>query len=110
MTEPRYQLPQLDLFTPCAVHACDFPVVEAEKVCAGCLDEFGDMLRPAAPCTPTQPEPAHSTGIPERNTPPRIAHPAEPHRKANQRCWLCEERRTCTKVHGQWECGDCMRV
>ncbi len=33
-----------------------------------------------------------------------------PQRKANQRCWLCEERRTCTKAERGWECGTCQQV
>ncbi|AWK76204.1 hypothetical protein CBI38_32410 (plasmid) [Rhodococcus oxybenzonivorans] len=84
MTEPRHQLTQLDLFTPCAIPTCETSVTEFGDVRTGCLEEFGHMLRPAAPCAPTQLEPADSGGIPERNTQPRAAHPAEPERKANQ--------------------------
>lgn len=34
----------------------------------------------------------------------------EPERKANQRCWLCEERRTCTKQAHGWECDVCLKI
>ncbi|MFZ2178213.1 MAG: hypothetical protein WAW17_30150, partial [Rhodococcus sp. (in: high G+C Gram-positive bacteria)] len=111
MTDPRHQLPQLDLFTPCAVHACDVPVVEPGDVCTGCQDAFGHMLqpRPTAPCVSPQFEPAHSAGIPERNRPSPTAGASEPTRRANQTCWLCEQRRTCKTVRGRWECRVCTR-
>lgn len=34
----------------------------------------------------------------------------DPERKANQRCWLCEERRTCTRQVRGWECDVCREV
>lgn len=33
-----------------------------------------------------------------------------PERKANQRCWMCEERRTCTKQSRGWECDTCREI
>jgi hypothetical protein len=36
--------------------------------------------------------------------------PEEPERKANQRCWMCEERRTCTKQANGWECDACREI
>jgi len=38
----------------------------------------------------------------------RIADGREP--KRNQLCWLCEQRRTCTKQPGGWECEACRGV
>lgn len=35
---------------------------------------------------------------------------AEPERKANQRCWICEHRRTCTKQEHGWECAACLKI
>lgn len=32
-----------------------------------------------------------------------------PFGKANQRCWLCEQRRTCTREEHGWECKACRR-
>nr|WP_271209133.1 hypothetical protein [Rhodococcus wratislaviensis]GLK33591.1 hypothetical protein GCM10017611_04330 [Rhodococcus wratislaviensis] len=109
MTEPKPPLPQLDLFTPCAVHACDFPVVEDEEVCTGCQDAFEDMLRPrpAAPCVSPPFDPTHSAGNSEPNKTSRTSSADEFTRA--QRCWLCEQRRTCTKVRGRWECRGCTR-
>ncbi|BAH56149.1 hypothetical protein ROP_pKNR-00570 (plasmid) [Rhodococcus opacus B4] len=110
MTEPGNQLSQLDLFISCAVPTCDFPVVEPGDVCTGCQDEFGHMLRarPAAPCVSPQLDPAHSAGIPEQNRTSRTSS-ATDELTRSQRCWLCEERRTCTKVRGRWECRGCTR-
>jgi hypothetical protein len=31
-------------------------------------------------------------------------------RKRNQKCWLCEERRTCTRQPQGWECDQCRQV
>jgi hypothetical protein len=31
-------------------------------------------------------------------------------RKANQLCWLCEQRRACTKQQHGWECDTCRSV
>jgi len=30
--------------------------------------------------------------------------------KSMQQCWMCEERRTCTRIDGLWECRDCQGV
>lgn len=30
--------------------------------------------------------------------------------RPNQRCWLCEERRTCIRRPGGWECRDCRQI
>jgi hypothetical protein len=112
MTEPRHQLAQLDLFTPCAIPTCETPVIESGEVCTGCLDAFGHMLqaRSAAPCVSPQLDPAHSAGISEQNRTSRTSSASTDELKRAQRwCWLCEERRTCTKVRGRWECRGCTR-
>lgn len=31
-------------------------------------------------------------------------------RRQNQRCWLCEERRTCVKARDGWECDACTGI
>lgn len=31
-------------------------------------------------------------------------------RKANQLCWLCEERHTCTRQPNGWECDHCRNI
>ncbi|MBE7192967.1 MAG: hypothetical protein INR66_10845 [Gordonia polyisoprenivorans] len=37
----------------------------------------------------------------------QIAAEAGDLERANQRCWLCTERRTCRRISGQWECRTC---
>lgn len=34
----------------------------------------------------------------------------QPERKANQRCWMCEQRRTCTRQAHGWECDRCLEI
>lgn len=34
----------------------------------------------------------------------------KPERKAMQRCWICEQRRTCTRIAGRWECLVCEAI
>ncbi len=36
--------------------------------------------------------------------------PQEAERKANQGCWMCEERRTCSKQATGWECDTCLEI
>lgn len=31
-------------------------------------------------------------------------------RKRNQRCWMCDDRRTCTRQPQGWECDECREV
>ncbi|KAF0966401.1 hypothetical protein MLGJGCBP_00420 [Rhodococcus sp. T7] len=110
MTEPRHQLTQLDLFAPCAIPTCETPVTESGDVCTGCQNAFGHMLQPRPPApgdVSPQLEDAHTVGVPAGAIP--TASTNDPDRKANQRCWLCEERRTCQKVSGRWECRACTR-
>ena len=40
-----------------------------------------------------------------------LARPApEGERRANQVCWLCEQRRACTKQPQGWECAECQEL
>ncbi|MFC9553624.1 hypothetical protein ACFTWF_22480 [Rhodococcus sp. NPDC056960] len=85
MTDPRHPLPQLDLFTSCAIHACEIPVAEPGDVCTGCLNAFGHLLQPR-PTTlrpPRQLAPGHSADGSQRPTPD--AHAGAVEQRANQR-------------------------
>jgi len=33
-----------------------------------------------------------------------------PERRANQVCWMCAERRTCTRMERGWECASCVLI
>lgn len=35
---------------------------------------------------------------------------AEPETRRNQRCWICDERHTCTRTPQGWECPTCQTI
>ena len=84
------------MFTGCVLAGCSNIVAEDGEICSQCRRIFGDMIRPVSERERAeQPRPA-ATG-------------AQVLTRRNQRCWLCEQRRTCTRVGGQWECRGCTR-
>lgn len=99
------------LFETCVIPACNNPTVEVGRPCGQCIGDFsaagfGPMLaRIAAPGLTAE-------QIAERDqamaaTQRRMR---EPERRANQLCWICDERRTCTREHAGWECADCRGI
>ncbi len=85
------------MFTGCVLAGCSNIVAEDGEICSQCRRIFGDMIRPVSE--------RERTGTTE---PPRpAATAAQVLTRRNQRCWLCEQRRTCTRFGGQWECRDC---
>ncbi|MBH0780367.1 hypothetical protein [Nocardia bovistercoris] len=123
---------QLSLFgaedvQPCHWHQIcgQFVLAAGHPACADCRREFGPLLQPlAAPTIPADPDPdietpaaveagsdqtlARLRALLPGTTAPPTETPAEQRR--NQRCWLCEERRTCTQIGGRWECRECQLV
>ena len=100
----------LTLIPECVLPGCHEPVIAEGEPCAGCIEAFGPHLVPVARA------PITATVIAERDAATSAAYvamltpeaaPVESERKQNQRCWLCEERRTCTLVAGRWECDGC---
>lgn len=105
-------------------------LTEQGPVCGVCRAELGDYLQPlpAAPAAvteagtaQTEPQPpAESTPatgsavtlarlrrlLPDSPPPP----PPSTAERRNQRCWMCEERRTCIQVGGKWECRECRAI
>jgi hypothetical protein len=102
--------PGARLFPECAVPGCRNPVEAIGHPCADCLEAFGPRLRPGRPLTEEQ--------ITERDTGIKAAYAAMRalriadgmEAKRNQMCWLCEQRRTCTKQERGWECDACRRL
>ena len=98
------------LLPECVLPGCTEPVVYVGDACPGCIEAFVAMLvqRSGAPMTPES--------IEARDADVRASYAAmrapstETDRKQNQRCWLCDERRTCTRVGGRWECHECLEV
>jgi len=103
----------VSLFATCALPGCDSIVAEWGDVCTECVEAAGDYLRPASGPRLTEDD------ISDRDRQLRdalraqrsiIATAAQPERKQNQTCWLCEQRRTCTHAEHGWECDDCRQV
>lgn len=107
-------------------------VVEVQGLpCAECVEIFGDTLRQTdgprmtAEAQAKRDRETHATyavllsgGDPARApeaggraaATPEGLKPEQPERKPNQRCWMCEERRTCTRQPQGWECDKCMEI
>lgn len=99
----------LPLFAECALPGCVNPADEAGGPCPECTSLFDGA---AGGWTIRRSEGGASETaeqVVDRKTEQRIAQAlaTTPERKPNQVCWLCEERRTCTKEPGGWECDSC---
>lgn len=94
-------------FTGCALPGCSEVVAEPGDVCPACQFAFGDMLRPTS-------RPIDLKSLAARDESTRQAYRAQAvtaaERKPMQLCWLCEQRRTCTRTSLGWECDDCHEV
>lgn len=112
----------------CVLPGCTEPVAEQGAACQSCIDDWGPHLQASdGPAMTAEDQQARDRATQKAyaiqlagNDPEKIAavhaHYAEPATaprsgapvgKANQRCWLCEERRTCTQEANGWECKTC---
>jgi hypothetical protein len=105
---------QPNLFADCVLPGCPHPVEDAGQACRSCREAFGDMLAPAQAEAMTAEDIAHRDhAVREAYAARRDTGQAEAagetaaESRPNQRCWLCEERRTCTRRPGGWECRTC---
>lgn len=116
----------------CVLPDCDNDAPRQGHPCAQCIDEFGGFLQKTATppmtaaeqdqrdqaegeaCTrqrvPAGPQAARVDPARNAMEPGLPAVQPEAVRKANQRCWLCEERHTCTQAPRGWECDTCCQV
>lgn len=116
----------------CVLPGCTNTVAEQGRPCQDCVAAFGDYLRMGeGPGLTAQQQAARDSQtmhmyalqhehehIGDESRPPDVDErpPAaarrkeEPERKANQRCWMCEERHTCTKAQHGWECDNCRSI
>lgn len=115
---------QPSLFAPCALPGCNNPVASWGEVCGGCQAAFSGYLQPGRPDQPVPTEQnltqrdtdvaaAYAQQHDHAATAPRLRRggvDGELERRANQRCWLCEERRTCTQMPHGWECDHCRAI
>lgn len=97
----------------CVLPGCTTLVGQAGEVCDGCRAAFGPMLvetdRPAlSEARITERDRAVVAAyVDQQRVRKSASEQTEREVKSNQLCWLCEERRRCTRVAGQWECSSC---
>ena len=100
----------------CPVAGCEHPVADPRLPCEECRRVFGDMLREVGPEQPAQSAQVAVTALAARDAALRSVYAewqeasAAVEWRANQRCWLCEERRRCRRDPMQlsrWVCRDC---
>lgn len=99
----------------CILPGCTSYTAAEGMPCSGCLEAFGPMLvqRPDAPATaPTEiaQRDAEVREILAARRHPKPGPATELERRQGQTCWLCEERRTCTRMPTGWECDTCRGV
>jgi len=112
----------------CILPGCNNPTDEQGRPCDECLADCGDFLQMSdGPAMTAEQQAARDDGIRRRYTlqrecearavaPADLSRPiagigsTEPERKRNQRCWMCEERHTCTKGEHGWECDTCREI
>ena len=99
-----------DLFVDCVIPGCRNPVNGTDDVCNPCRVAFGPYLTISADRAPlAEAEIADRHGAVRGAYRQQRADTATDHdeSKANQVCWSCGQRRTCThRPHG-WECRRC---
>lgn len=108
------------LFPDCVLPGCRAPVAHSGDACPGCCTAFGEYLqvsadRPALTADLIAERDAHVLATYTARhapSPPAAGEGREEgaERKPNQRCWLCDESRTCTRRPGGWECDQCRRI
>lgn len=127
----------LSLWATCIVPGCRQPVADALDVCSTCRTVFGDYLRetdrpPSYTIADIEDRDADVTAaylaqFALRTAPAEIDTASAEYRRAvveartvgqaagkeekpGQRCWLCEERRTCIRRERGWECRACRQI
>jgi hypothetical protein len=100
-------------FPECVLPSCTNAVLEPGEVCAECIEAFDGYLQRS-----TMPQ-LTAEQIQQRDEATRQALRAQVatkasapalERKQNQACWMCDERRTCTRMPSGWECDPCRDV
>jgi hypothetical protein len=109
---------QLQLYSECCLPGCRHPVPDAGHPCGCCLADFtgphgwritatGEGALETAEQVADRK--AGQAAAQARALTP-VRRPGDGHRKANQTCWLCEQRRTCASTPTGWECDACQQV
>jgi hypothetical protein len=103
----------------CALPGCRVVVAEPGDVCPGCRAAFGDYLAPVERDPEVTAEEV-AARYSARDDVVRAVYAARqaltnapvagPETRRNQRCWICEERHTCTRTPQGWECPTCQTI
>ncbi|WP_051722135.1 MULTISPECIES: hypothetical protein [Actinomycetes] len=108
----------LELFARCVLPGCANPVAEqrhpypdCERACAGFLRSTARApLGAEDQAARDEQVRAAQRANADLTRAIAAADPTARITRANQRCWMCEQRRLCTRVSGQWECRDCQTI
>ncbi|MCF3940704.1 hypothetical protein [Gordonia tangerina] len=98
----------IELFPRCALPGCANPTDAQGHPCSQCLRDFGGLLRhnPAGQALSATAEAARDRLAGQRDTDIDAGIQGKP----GQICWLCDQRRTCTRVADRWECRTCRHI
>ncbi|WP_299577536.1 hypothetical protein [uncultured Williamsia sp.] len=115
-------LPEPELFARCPLPGCSrFTDVQGQP-CDDCRKAFGEMIAHTpggAPLTAADQAARDAETLAAYSGHTAIIAAAvdqtgddadEGVTRSNQLCWLCDQRRRCTRVDGRWECRDCATV
>lgn len=103
----------------CALPGCRVVVADPGDVCQACRAAFGDYLAPVERAPEVTAEDVAARYAARDDAVRAVyaarsalapAQAAEPETRRNQRCWICEERRTCTRTPQGWECPTCRTI
>lgn len=98
----------------CPLPGCDHPVPGPAVPCGGCREASGPQLR-EAPGT-SRPRAGTVAALARRDAEAALILAQRkliraPESRRSQRCWVCEERRTCRRdascADERWICRDC---
>lgn len=103
----------------CALPGCRVVVADPGYVCQACRAAFGDYLAPVERAPEVTAEDVAARYAARDDAVRAVyaarsalapAQAAEPETRRNQRCWICEEHRTCTRTPQGWECPTCRTI
>ena len=124
----------LELWPRCALPGCPNPTTAQGHPCPDCQQHMGGYLRHHPGGTPltadtqaqrdndiraaytaqrtlaTDPEATEPKARAITAAERHLAITAGDRTKPGQLCWLCEQRRACTRIAGRWECADCRHI
>ncbi|GAA1890251.1 hypothetical protein [Williamsia serinedens] len=110
-----------ELFAHCPLPGCDTLTATQGQPCDGCREAFGALLAHTpggAPLTAADQAARDAETLAAYRSHAALTtadagddtEAGEGETRSNQRCWLCEQRRRCTRIARRWECRDCATI